>query len=255
MVKDTSHSIRKIYLCFGVIFVIQILLWIIVSYFLSSTSRNAVYGEFLKKEVPHLPLNISYISPNKVLDEIRLAHRIDSIASFQLINLLGRPVYQVRAVCILQNESDHGHELTGINYLVNADSGEVRQPLTKDEAITIAKSQFDGLNEINQVEHLTVVENNHPYYGNPLPAYAVTLTKPARTTVYIASELGAVQIFQNETKRSFDWSWKRDLKETENENFRKRIIISFLLTGLLTIVSGLILFVLNLSLIKKFEAS
>lgn len=237
-------------LSFGVIFGIQFFLWTIGVYFFSWNSSHAMYGEFVKEETLHLPANISLVSPDKVLEEIKLVHRADSITSFRLINLLGRPIYQVSVLCILQNDTDHGHHLGVINYLINADSGCIRKSVTKDEAIAIAKLQYHDLDEVDRVEMLTAVDRSHPYNGNPLPAYALTLEK-SETTVYIASELGTVQVFRNETKRPFDWSWKKNVLETQKENFIKRIIISFLLVGLITIVSGLIVCVWILGLIKK----
>jgi len=40
-----------------------------------------------------------------------------------------------------------------------------------------------------------------------LPAYAIRFDHPSKTTVYVATEMGAVTKFRNEKWRIFDFLW------------------------------------------------
>jgi ABC-type transporter Mla MlaB component len=122
----------------------QFLLWTIGGLYFSWSNMDEIHGDLQKKNLPLLCSNVQLVSPTSVLDSIRKVHRIDSIVSIQLIEILGQPIYQIRCIKAIHNVSSKHHETTTMNHLANAETGLLRGPLTKDEAIAVAIARFNG---------------------------------------------------------------------------------------------------------------
>ena len=133
-----------------------------------------------------------------------------------------------------------------MNHLANAENGQLRGPLTKDEAIKVAGMRYKGEPKVRSVSYLTQLGSHHEYRENPLPAYAVTFEHPTNTTVYVASELGTVQKFRNNKWRVFDFLWMMHTMDYEGrDNFSNIFLRIFSIFGLVTILSGFVLFFIS----------
>lgn len=207
MAKSRHYYIRKTHRWLGLILGIQFLMWTIGGLYFSWSDIDEVHGDFQKRNARLLSAQISLVSPTTVLDTIRKAHRIDSVVAIQLIEILDKPFYQVRCISTLKNEPNQEHDIQAMNHLANAETGELRGPLTKEEATEVAKRRFNGEPKVKSVEYLTGTSGHHEYRESPLPAYAVSFEHPSETTVYVASELGTVQKFRNDKWRAFDFLW------------------------------------------------
>jgi uncharacterized membrane protein YkoI len=252
MAKSKHYYIRKTHRWLGAILGIQFLLWSIGGLYFSWSNIDEVHGDFQKRNAPLLSSNISLVSPSVVLDTIKKVHRIDSVVSVQLIEILGKPFYQIRCITALHNEANHENDTHSMNHLANAETGQLRGPLTQKEAIEVAKMRFNGEPKVKSVEYLTQMNNHHEYRENPLPAYAVTFEHPTKTTVYISSELGTVQKFRNNKWRLFDFLWMMHTMDYEGrDNFGNWLLRSFSILGLVTILSGFLLFVYSSHSLKR----
>ena len=246
MAKSKHYYIRKTHRWLGVLLGIQFMMWTIGGLYFSWSNIDEVHGDFQKKNAPLLSSNISLMSPSTVLDSIRKIHQIDSIVSIQLIEILGKPFYQVRCISAIHNESSHQHDRTAMNHLANAETGQLRGPLTKEEAIEVAKMRFNGEPRVKTTEYLTNTNGHHEYRESPLPAYAITFEHPTKTTVYVASELGTVQKFRNNKWRLFDFLWMMHTMDYEGrDNFGNILLRSFSIFGLVTVMSGFLLFFIS----------
>ncbi len=243
MAKSKHYYIRKTHRWLGVLLGIQFLLWTIGGLYFSWSNMDEVHGDFQKKTAPLLSANISLVSPSMVLDTIKKVHRIDSVVSIQLIEILDKPFYQVRCISAIQNIAKHEHDMQAMNHLADAETGRLRGPLTKEEATKIATLRFNGQPVIKSIEYLTSTNGHHEYRENPLPAYAITFEHPSNTTVYVSSELGTIQKFRNNKWRIFDFLW---MMHTMDYNGRDHIgnwlLRAFSIFGLVTVLSGFALF-------------
>lgn len=242
MAKSKHFYIRKAHRYLGVILGVQFMLWTIGGLYFSWSNMDEIHGDFQRKEVPLLSSDIALVSPSVVLDAIKRAHRIDSIVSIQLIEILGKPFYQVR--CISALKPGTGHNQNGaMNHLADATNGNLRGPLTKEEAIQVASAHFNGTPKVKAVERLTQTSGHHEYRENPLPAYAITFEHPTNTTVYVASELGTVEKFRNEKWRIFDFLWMLHTMDYQGrDNLGNFLLKAFSIFGLVTVMSGFTLF-------------
>jgi hypothetical protein len=156
----------------------------------------------------------------------------------QLIQILGKPVYKI----IYSKEHDNGKKIQ----LADAQTGNLRPHLSKEEALAIARKNFSDDAKIEQIEYLTATNGHHEYREQPLPAYAVTFVHPSKTTVYVSSELGTVQKFRNNKWRIFDFLWMLHTMDYQGrDNISNWLLKAFSIFGLFTISSGFILFFMS----------
>jgi len=250
MAKSKHYYIRKTHRWLGVLLGIQFLLWTIGGLYFSWSNMDEVHGDFQKRNPPLLSSGISLVSPSAVLDAIKKVHRVDSVVSIQLIELSGKPFYQIRCISTIHNEANH--DMHAMNHLANAETGELRGALSKEEAIELAKSRFNGEPELKSVEYLTSADGHHEYRENPLPAYAVTFEHPSNTTVYVASELGTVEKFRNNKWRIFDFLWMMHTMDYRGrDNFGNILLRFFSIFGLVTVFSGFALYFVSAKWLKN----
>lgn len=171
------------------------------------------------------------VSPDSVLHQ--LPQKVDSINSLQLITILQKPFYSITYYS--------GGKLSKL--LADAETGTVRQPITKEEAVQIAAANFNGEPTLKSVEYLTTTNGHHEYREKPLPAWAVTFEHPTNSTIYISADFGKVESFRNNKWRLFDFLWMMHTMDyKERDNFNNWLLRCFALFGLVTILSGFVLF-------------
>lgn len=252
MAKSKHYYIRKSHRYLGLLLGIQFLLWTIGGLYFSWNNIDEVHGDFQKKRVPLLSSSIHLVSPSIVLDSIKSVHRVDSLVSIQLIDILGKPYYQVRCISAMHEMSSHTdhHEL--MNHLADAQSGALRSPLSEQEAIQVAKRHFSDEAKVVSVQKVDSIHSHHEYRSGELPAYAITFEHPTNTTVYVATELGTVQKFRNNKWRVFDFLWMMHTMDYEGrDNFGNLLLRVFSVFGLITVLSGFLLFLISSKSLKK----
>lgn len=243
MSKSKHYYIRKSHRWLGVLLGIQFMLWTLGGLYFSWSNMDEIHGDFQKKEPTLLSSNIHLVSPTVVLENIKKRHNIDSVVSIQLIEILGKPYYQVRCMNAKLNAQHQIHQKELMNHLADANTGSIRPPLSKEEAITLAASRFNGPSKLVSATYITNTNTHHEYRENPLPAYAISFDHPSKTTVYIATELGTVQKFRNEKWRIFDFLWMLHTMDFESrDHFGNWLLRLFSIFGLVTVLSGFALF-------------
>lgn len=232
--KKAHLFIRRSHRFLGLILGIQFLFWTISGLYFSWTNIDEIHGDFQHKRPPLLSGNSNLVSPAAVLK--KFDYKIDSIRSIQLVSILGKPFYNLEF-------------FTGKTFkkvLADATTGEVRPSISKEESIQIAAESFNGEPKIKSVEYITSTNGHHEYREKPLPAWAVTFQHPTSTTVYVSAEGGKVESFRNNKWRLFDFLWMghtMDYKSRDNiNNWLLRIFSAF---GLITVLSGFILFFIS----------
>ncbi len=228
------------------------MLWTVGGLYFSWSNMDEVHGDHQKKQPPLLSASIQLVSPSSVIDSIKKFHKVDSLVSIQLIEIMGEPVYQIRCLTAIHNDFNNHHQMKAMNHLAYAKTGELRGALSASEAIGVAKSYFKDTAEIKSVEYLIKIGSHHEYRENPLPAYAITFKHPTSTTVYVASELGTVQKFRNDKWRVFDFLWMLHTMDYKGrDNLGNILLRAFSIFGLITIFSGFALYFVSSKGIRK----
>ena len=243
MTAKTNYLIRRIHRYLGVILGIQFLFWTIGGLYFSWSNMDDVHGDPQKKAPPQYRADLAFISPSIALKNLKTKVEIDSILNIALIDILGIPTYRIEFL--------HG-EHHKMYQLADAQTGSLRDPLSKDEALLLAKHQFNGESSVKTVEYLTDVNGHHEYRENPLPAYAVTFDHTTTTTVYVATEMGIVTKYRNTKWRIFDFLWMLHTMDYQTrDNLGNWLLRAFSIFGLMTICSGFTLFFISYKSYKK----
>jgi uncharacterized iron-regulated membrane protein len=249
MKKNIHFYSRKTHRYLGLVLGIQFSLWTVGGLYFSWSDMDQVHGDHHKKASQLLSSDVALVSPSQILDSLRHSKNIDSLISLQLIQISGKPVYQIvfttLPASINQARTQHIQ-------LADARTGGLIPPLNKEEAIKQAQVRYNGMASVEQTEYLTEVNNHHEYRDSPLPAYAVTFNDASHTTVYVATELGTVQKFRNSEWRIFDFLWMMHTMDYQSrDNFGNKLLKVFSILGLLTIFSGFILYYFTSPTIRR----
>jgi len=239
MKKGVFHrKVRKTHRWLGVLLGIQFLFWTVGGLYFSWSDMDEIHGDHNKAHIHPLSADIDLASPQAVIEKIKQKDTIHFLFDIRLVQVLGKPVYQV----VYSKEHDRAQKVQ----LADAQTGNLRPPLSKKEAVEIAEKHFEGSAKIQSVEYLTTTDGHHEYREQPLPAYAVTFVHPSNTTVYVASEWGTVQKFRNDKWRVFDFLWMMHTMDYQSrDNLSNWLLRLFSIFGLLTIASGFTLFVVS----------
>jgi hypothetical protein len=136
MAKSKHYYIRKTHRYLGVILGIQFLFWTISGLYFSWTDIDEVHGDFQHKHPPKLKAGIHLTSPDTILQQVKP----DLINSIQIVTILLKPFYSINYTKEKQNKL----------ILADAETGTIRMPVGKDEAIKIAAESFNGAPRLYQ---------------------------------------------------------------------------------------------------------
>ncbi|MBB6611671.1 PepSY domain-containing protein [Pontibacter sp. Tf4] len=260
--KSRHYYIRKSHRYLGLVLGIQFLFWTIGGLYFSWNDIDEVHGDHLRSEKRYFPADLRLISPQVVLDNLKTNRQVDSVAGIQLAEINGEPVYQVR---YFTGNADHatgeagGHSAMAATnqkvQLARAATGEFIPALTKEQAVAVASNQLKAPVKVEKVEYLTEAGAHHEYREKPLPAWAITYSQPANCTVYVSAELGTFQAIRHNQWRMFDFLWMLHTMDYESrDNFGNLLLRVFSVLGLLTVVSGFVLYFVSSPRQKKATA-
>lgn len=259
MKRKTHLRIRKTHRYLGLFTGIQFVMWTIGGIYFSFSDMDEIHGDHQRK-ASHTAFqaDIELVSPAEVLAQIPAT----AVTSVRLIDIMGVPHYQVA----YHGASDHavhdsGHEHSAMplqTQLALAATGELRPALNEQEAVELARLSFVEPVEVSQVEYLTKenINGHHEYRGSALPAWAVTMEHPTQTTVYVAAEQGVVTKFRNNKWRLFDFLWMLHTMDYQGrDNFGNILLRIFSVAGMITILSGLALYLASSGSGRKGNSS
>jgi uncharacterized iron-regulated membrane protein len=235
MAKSFHYRVRRLHRYMGVLLGIQFLFWTLGGLYFSWSNMDEIHGDHTKAHVHPLPSSLNLISPQIVLNKIKEKAEANYVFNISLIQYLNKPFYQIT----YSKEHDRAKKIQ----LADAVSGQLRPPLSKQEAIVLAEKHFSDEYKVVTTTYIDSVSNHHEYREQPLPAYAITFNNPDHTTVYVASELAVVQKFRNNKWRVFDFLWMMHTMDYQGrDNISNWLLRFFSILGLLTIASGFVLF-------------
>jgi hypothetical protein len=228
MIKSkTAIKIRKAHRYLGLFLGIQFLLWTISGLYFSWTNIDEIRGEHLINKNVKLKDFSELISPSKLNES--------NIKSIELRNISGVPYYWI-------NNAN----------LYNAYTGNLKQSITKKEAVDIAKQSLVKGLEIKSINYISTVDKHHEYRSKLLPAYVISFKDSRNIKAYVSSLDGKFQTVRHRNWRWFDFLWMAHTMDYESrDNFNNTLIRIFSLLGLITVLSGFTLWVTSSPTIRK----
>jgi uncharacterized iron-regulated membrane protein len=240
--------IRKTHRYLGLFIGIQFLGWTISGIYFSWNNIDNVHGDHLRANASFISPDVEVVSPTEAVKNLKHTKAVDSLHSVHLINLLGKPAYQLAYFSGHVGEGMHHH----LHYaLADAATGQLRAPLNKEEAIAVATAHIKEGALQHNVEYIERTGSHHEYRERPLPAWAISFTDP-NCTVYISAEMGTFQTIRHDQWRVFDFLWMfHTMDYAGRDNFNNWLLKALSIFGLFTVISGFVLYVSSSRTIKK----
>jgi hypothetical protein len=246
MLKNKQYYLRRTHRYLGFFIGIQFLGWTISGLYFSWNDLDDVHGDHMRRVPRALAINASMVPPDMAIRELKSKMKVDSIHSVHLLGIVGKPVYQI------QYFSGHAGDSHAHTHFALADplTGSLRSPLTKQEATLLAKDHVVPAATVKEIKLLEDVDAHHEYRENVLPAYAVSFENP-KCTVYISTERGTFQTIRHDQWRAFDFLWMFHTMDYQSrDDFNNWLLRTLSAFGLLTVLSGFILFFVSSRTLK-----
>jgi uncharacterized iron-regulated membrane protein len=201
----------------------QLLLWFISGSVMSILPIETVRSEHLVSRDAAPVGSIDHlVSPSAIAKQIKVP-----IQSLRYRMLMGQPVAEVVGT-------------DDKTYLIDGLTGQPRGPITKEDALKIAKRAWiDGNPSFASVAK---VSQHSVEYRGALPAWQVITDDDVR--IFIPITTGEVASVRSSTWRFYDFFWSLHIMDWKNhQNFNSWWLIAFALGGFVMAVSGVTLLI------------
>lgn len=223
-------KIRKAHRYLGIFLGIQFLMWTISGMYFSWTDIDEIHGDqFLQVPVQQTAFT-DLLSPTELQMGI-------PIKSLELREIAGTPFYWIND-----------------NQLFNARTGQVKKEISESDALQIVRRNMLPELKVSTIERIEQVDNHSEYRGRPLPAYAITYETAENIKAYVSVKDGAFQTLRHRGWRWFDFLWMTHTMDYQGrDNFNSFALRAFSLLGLITVISGFLLWYISSPTISKLR--
>ena len=227
MKGKTPYWIRKSHRYLGIFIGVQFLLWTIGGLYFSWTDIDNIHGDHFKIK-----------TTEQYFPATLLANIQDTsvhIYDLELRVIKKEPFFWI-------NNS----------LLINANTGILKKGVDKQEAISIANDHLKSHLKIKHIEKIEQVGRHHEYRERPLPAWVISYEGIEHLKAYISIDDGKFQRVRHRAWRNFDFLWMLHTMDFGGrDNFNNWLLRAFSLFGLITVISGFLLFFISSSNIRK----
>jgi|TARA_R110001632_G_scaffold226124_1_gene359554 hypothetical protein len=226
--RHTALKIRKAHRYLGLFIGIQFLMWTISGLYFSWTDIDEIHGDQFK-DLQYQPKAFqNLISPS-------LLNISGGIITIEIRDINSVPYYWV-------NKKE----------LYNAVTGKLKLEITEEEAVYVAKQYMKKDLEITTVALINEVGKQHEYREKLLPAYVISYVNDEALKAYVSVSDGKFQTVRHRSWRWFDFLWMTHTMDYEGrDNFNTIVLRVFSLLGLITVLSGFLLWYTSSPTIRK----
>ncbi len=220
------RTLRKVHRWLGLIAGIQLLAWTLSGLYFTLIPIEEIRGNHLLPE-PAATVMLSewdLLSPqavvgmNTTLEEVKLS-------DITLTAPLGTPEYLIK------------------DQRFSAETGQPLGQISATEAEQIVQQRTP--HNILSTELIKEVAIDSEYRGGDLPAWRIQLDTE-NAAVYVVASSGHLRAVRTDAWRLFDFLWSLHIMDYEERDDFNHLLIQFLaVLGLITVVSGLALFVIT----------
>ncbi|MBR9853785.1 MAG: hypothetical protein GYB37_04295 [Algicola sp.] len=216
--RTTAVKIRKAHRYLGIFLGIQFIMWTVSGLYFSWTDIDEIHGDHFR--------NMDY--EPAAFDGLIGFSEVDlpvKISSLSLKEIAGKPYYWVN------NE-----------YLIDAKNGDLKQGISEEEALAVAKRQMSSELKVKEVTVIKETDKHHEYREKRLPAYVISYDSPENIKAYVSVADGSFQTVRHRDWRWFDFLWMTHTMDYEGrDDFNTIVLRAFSLLGLITVMSGFLL--------------
>lgn len=230
--RKTALNIRKAHRYLGIFIGIQFIMWTVSGLYFSWTDLDEIHGDHFKREQPFHSTFSDLKSPT-VLDPNL------EVSSVKLQEISGQPYYYIN------NE-----------ILMDARSGEIIKEISDKHALDIASRYMKEDIEVIGIERITETGKHHEYRENLLPAWVISYDTDDNLKSYVGALTGNFKSVRHRDWRWFDFLWMTHTMDYEGrDDFNNLLLRAFSLMGLITVLSGFLLWYISSPTVRKFVQS
>lgn len=228
MVKSKQFYIRKTHRYLGLFLGIQFLFWTASGLYFSWTNIDDIHGDQYKDFTVQPASFTNLISPSELQDSA-------AIKSIELRDINGTAYYWINKKA-----------------LYDAKTGEKKNGISKEEALAIAKRNMQKSLVVKDINLIESVDKKHEYREKLLPAYVISYNGPKAVKAYVSFNDGAFQTVRHRDWRWFDFLWMTHTMDYDGrDNINNWPLRIFSLMGLITVLSGFLLWFVSSKRIKR----
>lgn len=226
--RHTAKKIRKTHRYLGLFLGIQFLFWTISGLYFSWTDIDEIHGDQFKNLTYQPKPFETLISPTQL--------NIDTgIRTIELRDINYQPYYWINN-----------------KQLYSAVDGTPKNEITSDEALYVAKNYMKDNLEVSTIEKIETVDLQHEYREKLLPAYVISYDNDEALKAYVSLKDGKFQTVRHRAWRWFDFLWMTHTLDYEGrDNFNTIVLRAFSLLGLITVLSGFVLWYTSSPTVRK----
>jgi hypothetical protein len=226
--KQTAHKIRKTHRYLGLFLGIQFLLWTSSGIYFSWTDIDNIHGDHFKNTEYQPKAFANLISPS----QLNVSGGVNTIA---LRDIGDSPYYWINK-----------------EQLYNALDGSLKTKITQEEALYIATLNMKSGLVVENIEQINEAGKHHEYREKLLPAYVISYQSDEALKAYVSIKDGKFQTVRHRDWRWFDFLWMTHTMDYDTrDNFNTIILRAFSLLGLITVLSGFLLWFTSSPTIRK----
>ncbi|NLP59025.1 PepSY domain-containing protein [Lutibacter sp. B1] len=223
-----KKKIRKIHRYLGIFIGLQFIMWTVSGLYFSWTDIDQIHGDNFRN------LNYKPKSFNKLISPSKL-NIVSGVNSIELKEIDNQPFYWINK-----------------NSLYNATTGHLKNGITENEALSIAKKHMLKKLIVKDIKLITQTDKHHEYREKLLPAYVISYNHKENIKAYVSISDGSFQTVRHRNWRWFDFLWMTHTMDYQGrDNFNTIVLRVFSLLGLLTVLSGFVLWFTSSKTIRK----
>ncbi len=210
--------VRRAHKWIALIVGLQALLWMSSGVYMTSISLDIIHGDHLA----HVAREALQPDATRV-DQGRLRELYPGFQSLQLKRLLDKDVFVLR-------QPDR-------TALVDAKTGGLLSPLSREAAATLARSIYQGDAQVREVTWVTQAPQE--VAKRPVPMWAVDFDDRAGTRLYLSPQTGELIARRHHLWRIFDFLWMLHIMDYDaRTDVNNTLLRVFSGAGLLFALSG-----------------
>ena len=226
----TTTFFRKAHRWLGLIVSIQLLMWTASGLFFSIPDITDVRGEQYLTQTPSININQmareNIVPISAIIDTAKI--NLEASETVLLKHRAGRLIYQVE-----KNAPEK-------KLIFDALTGQPMTYITPTEAMSIVVDRT----ELSPTDAVLINQSKtgSEFRGRDLPLYKVTVTKPKKGIVYVDPVTGEIAAIRTKLWRAWDFLWSLHIMDyQERDDFSQWLLRLFSALGVLTVLSGIIL--------------
>lgn len=228
--RHTAQKIRKTHRYLGIFLGVQFLMWTISGLYFSWTNIDDIHGDQFKNLHYQPTAFQNLMSPS-------LLNISEGIKTIEIRDINSIPYYWLNK-----------------RVLYNALNGKLKSEITKEEAVYVAKQYMKRDLKITSVERIIEVDKKHEYREKLLPAYVISYANDEALKAYVSINDGKFQTVRHRSWRWFDFLWMTHTMDYKGrDNFNTNVLRAFSLLGLITVLSGFLLWFTSSPTIRKIK--